>query len=86
MESPEEMISPCIGVCEVSAGVCSGCGRTLTQIARWTQYTEEERTRITFELMEAQGLAREAAGDTPPPETALQWKQSARGVSYQGAT
>jgi uncharacterized protein len=44
--------SPCIKVCtyEAGSGLCSGCGRTLDEIARWSQMRDEERRRIMAEL------------------------------------
>ena len=36
--------SPCIRVCAVNAsGVCTGCGRTLEEIAGWQGMSEGER-------------------------------------------
>jgi hypothetical protein len=31
-------------------GLCMGCGRTLDEIARWAQMSDEERERIIAEL------------------------------------
>jgi len=47
-----KMESPCVKICiyEPDRGLCSGCGRTLDEIARWTQMSEEERRRIMAEL------------------------------------
>jgi hypothetical protein len=44
--------SPCVKICtyEPGSGRCSGCGRTLDEIARWTQMSDEERRRIMAEL------------------------------------
>jgi hypothetical protein len=44
--------SPCIKICtyEPGSGVCSGCGRTLDEIARWSQMSGEERRRIMAQL------------------------------------
>ena len=40
--------SPCIKVCVIDAasGLCSGCGRTLDEIARWGGLSEAERQAI----------------------------------------
>jgi uncharacterized protein len=40
--------SPCIKVCVIDAasGLCSGCGRTLDEIARWGGLSEAERLAI----------------------------------------
>jgi hypothetical protein len=44
--------SPCVKVCtyEAGSGLCSACGRTLDEIARWSQLRDEERRRIMAEL------------------------------------
>jgi len=47
------MIStPCIKVCVMdgASGLCSGCGRTLDEIARWGSMSENERLSIMREL------------------------------------
>jgi len=42
--------SPCINVCTVENGVCTACNRTLGDIARWGQMTEQERTERMQEI------------------------------------
>jgi hypothetical protein len=46
--------SPCVKICtyESSSGLCTGCGRTLDEIARWREMSGEERRRIMDELPE----------------------------------
>ncbi len=46
------MQTPCEKICIVDAatGLCRGCGRSLDEITRWTQYSDGERTRIMAEL------------------------------------
>jgi len=47
------MIStPCIKVCVIDAatGLCTGCGRTLDEIARWGGMSESERLSIMESL------------------------------------
>jgi uncharacterized protein len=46
------MESPCIKVCviDVHTNVCSGCYRSLAEIAQWTQLSAAERQRITASL------------------------------------
>ncbi len=41
----EPMETPCIHVCVIDAvrAMCTGCGRSLDEIARWSQLTAEER-------------------------------------------
>jgi len=60
--------SPCIKVCALDRErlVCLGCGRTLDEIARWSEMTDEERARVIALLP-----ARRAALATPAPETPL---------------
>jgi uncharacterized protein len=44
--------SPCIKVCVMDprAGICTGCGRTLDEIARWGAMSDAERARVMEEL------------------------------------
>jgi hypothetical protein len=46
--------SPCVKICSIDAasGLCSGCGRTLDEIARWAGMSEDERAAIMRELKE----------------------------------
>lgn len=51
------VLSPCIGVCTLDEdGLCHGCHRSSSEIARWPQMTDDERLR----LMETVLPAREA--------------------------
>jgi uncharacterized protein len=40
--------TPCIQVCvmDSTSGLCTGCGRTLDEIARWGSMSEAERARV----------------------------------------
>jgi uncharacterized protein len=44
--------SPCINVCHMSPrlGVCTGCCRTLDEIARWSDMGQAERARVMAAL------------------------------------
>jgi predicted Fe-S protein YdhL (DUF1289 family) len=44
--------TPCIKVCTLDAasGLCTGCGRTLDEIARWGSMSAQERRAIMAEL------------------------------------
>lgn len=46
------IMSPCSGVCEMDAatGRCSGCARTLDEIANWVEYSDEKRSAIMDRL------------------------------------
>lgn len=60
MQQPE-VASACIGVCEVAADACSGCGRQLDQIAAWPAADDGQRLGI---LLQA---ARRLADHAPRP-------------------
>lgn len=39
--------SPCVNICKLDgSGVCTGCFRTLDEIARWSRMMELEKTAI----------------------------------------
>ena len=40
--------SPCIGICRLDegSGLCTGCYRTIQEIARWGSMGRDERARI----------------------------------------
>jgi uncharacterized protein len=40
--------SPCINVCRVSRGVCTGCFRTLDEIGAWPSATDDVRRAIVM--------------------------------------
>lgn len=41
------VLSPCIGICSLDDdGYCSGCHRTGSEIARWSQMNDDERLRM----------------------------------------
>jgi predicted Fe-S protein YdhL (DUF1289 family) len=44
--------SPCVNICHMSPrlGVCTGCCRTLDEIARWTEMGEARRARVMAAL------------------------------------
>ena len=44
--------SPCTNICKMDArsGFCLGCARTLDEIARWGQASNDERRRILAQL------------------------------------
>lgn len=53
------MISPCIKLCAIDPAtrLCSGCGRTLTEIGRWSTMSDVERAQIMRELPERRAVA-----------------------------
>jgi predicted Fe-S protein YdhL (DUF1289 family) len=44
--------TPCIKVCEIdhATGLCTGCGRRLSEIAGWSRLTDAQRHAIMLEL------------------------------------
>ena len=41
------VLSPCIGVCTLDDdGLCEGCLRTTSEIARWSQMNDDERLQL----------------------------------------
>ena len=48
----DEIESPCIKVCVVhpEARLCTGCLRSIDEIAGWSRMAPDERTRIMAEL------------------------------------
>lgn len=46
------LASPCNQVCTIEprSGLCIGCGRALSEIAAWIEYSDNERSRIMAEL------------------------------------
>jgi predicted Fe-S protein YdhL (DUF1289 family) len=38
--------SPCRNICKVARGICTGCGRTLDEIAAWPTAPDPERRAI----------------------------------------
>lgn len=51
--------SPCVSICQMDAhsGLCSGCLRTIEEIAAWSRYSEAEKRAVWARLVErrAQG-------------------------------
>lgn len=41
-----QVASPCRNICVVKRGLCTGCGRTLDEIAAWPTAADPERRAI----------------------------------------
>jgi predicted Fe-S protein YdhL (DUF1289 family) len=52
IQVPALIETPCEKICVLDpvSGLCSGCGRSLSEIERWTAYSDGERSRIMAEL------------------------------------
>jgi predicted Fe-S protein YdhL (DUF1289 family) len=46
--------SPCISVCKMDAGsgLCEGCLRSIDEIARWSQMSDDEKRAVWSQLTE----------------------------------
>lgn len=46
------MKTPCVNICVIDQAtrLCSGCFRSIDEIARWRSYTDSERDSIMAEL------------------------------------
>ncbi|MFL6547945.1 MAG: DUF1289 domain-containing protein [Povalibacter sp.] len=50
---PSTVQSPCTKVCTLDAeGVCTGCGRALSEIARWSQMSTDEQREVCRKAQE----------------------------------
>lgn len=47
MTSEEDTMSPCVEVCELDSDfVCVGCGRTIEEVLKWREYTDEQKQKV----------------------------------------
>lgn len=60
----DEVESPCVKICVVhhEARICIGCYRSPDEIARWNQYTPEDRRAIMAELPGRRGQVAQRRG------------------------
>ncbi|MDZ7813112.1 MAG: DUF1289 domain-containing protein [Ideonella sp.] len=58
--------SPCIGVCRMdpNTALCTGCARTLDEIAAWSKLSPAERSAVLAELPHRSAPC---AATAPPP-------------------
>ncbi|MDQ3040640.1 MAG: DUF1289 domain-containing protein [Pseudomonadota bacterium] len=46
------VLSPCIGICTIEDdGLCAGCHRSGTEIAKWLTLNDEARLRMMDEVL-----------------------------------
>jgi predicted Fe-S protein YdhL (DUF1289 family) len=54
--------SPCIKVCVLDAAArCTGCGRTIDEIARWAQMSAQEQWDVVARLVHERGNPAESS-------------------------
>ncbi len=56
------VVSPCVGVCRIDphTRLCEGCRRSLTEIAEWLGYSDDERRAVVAALPGRDPFARPA--------------------------
>jgi len=43
----ETVVSPCINICKLDSDfVCIGCGRTIDEVLKWLEYTDEQKKAV----------------------------------------
>ena len=53
------VLTPCIGVCRLLPdGLCEGCHRSADEIARWLEFSNEQRARLMDEVLPLRGQRR----------------------------
>ncbi|MEI2735361.1 MAG: DUF1289 domain-containing protein [Rhodoblastus sp.] len=64
---PRATQSPCNGVCRMDAetALCTGCGRTLSEIGDWGSMSDDERANIRNLLPERMARFRRGKSDSP---------------------
>ncbi len=64
--------SPCIQVCRIdpASGLCSGCLRTLDEIARWSALPDADKLRV-WRLIRQRRTQVGSGADTPRGPTPL---------------
>ncbi len=63
--------SPCTKVCVMNdaTGYCRGCFRTIEEIARWSQMSDDERVQVIDAVAKRGTVAGPAEGSRRPPVT-----------------
>ena len=47
LPSGSETSSPCVDICELDSDfVCVGCGRTIDEVLKWPEYTDEQKKAV----------------------------------------
>jgi len=49
--SVDAVASPCVDICELDSDfVCIGCGRTIDEVLKWPEYTDEQKKAVLDRL------------------------------------
>ncbi|MEL6102062.1 MAG: DUF1289 domain-containing protein [Pseudomonadota bacterium] len=62
--SRNEAQSPCVRVCVMhpETGLCTGCARTLEEIASWSRMAPDQRSAIMAELSDREAFPKRRRG------------------------
>jgi len=45
--SVDAVASPCVDICKLDSDfVCIGCGRTIDEVLKWREYTDEQKKAV----------------------------------------
>jgi len=48
--------SPCVDICKLDSDfVCIGCGRTIEEVLKWPEYTDEQKHAVLDRLFDSKG-------------------------------
>jgi len=54
--SVDAVASPCVNVCKLDSDfVCEGCGRTIEEVLKWPEYTDEQKLAVLNRLFDNKG-------------------------------
>jgi len=48
--------TPCIRICKLEGNICTGCFRTIEEIANWLKYSDKEKQLIINLLEERKNI------------------------------
>ena len=52
----EDSLSPCVDICKLDSDfVCEGCGRTIDEVLKWPEYTDEQKHAVLDRLFDSKG-------------------------------
>jgi len=52
----EDSLSPCVNICELDGDFdCKGCGRTIDEILKWPEYTDDQKQAVLDRLFNDKG-------------------------------
>jgi len=58
VESPigASVDSPCVDICKLDSDfVCEGCGRTIEEVLKWPEYTDQQKLAVLNRLFDNKG-------------------------------